>query len=183
MFSLAREFIHYIADVIREKMAGIVRNTNFMAVLSDGSQARKTKDEKELVLVRIERSGVPTYLVVALLEMKSFGGTGADSLKTALDSLFGEADEENNQTAGNIPLPDCMTKLVSATADGANVNLGIYRGAITQMKHERPWLVSIHCVNHRLELAIKNAVSGIQKFQECDHFTQHYFISSRILEN
>ena len=28
------------------------------------------------------------------------------------------------------------------------------------MKNERPWLVKIHCVNHRLELVIKDAVSN-----------------------
>lgn len=38
------------------------------------------------------------------------------------------------------------------------------------MKEERPWLVTIHCVNHRLELAIKKAVSEIPRFEECDQF-------------
>ena len=53
--SLAREYIHYIADAIREKLAGIVAEEKFMAMLSHGSQARKTNDEKELVLLRIEQ--------------------------------------------------------------------------------------------------------------------------------
>ena len=30
---------------------------------SDGNQARKTNDEKELVLLRIKKEGVPVYLV------------------------------------------------------------------------------------------------------------------------
>ena len=34
-----------------------------MAILTDGSQTRKTNDEKELVLLRIEKEGVPVYLV------------------------------------------------------------------------------------------------------------------------
>ena len=132
-----------------------------MAMLSDGSQARKTGNEKELVLVRIEKCGIPTYFVVALLEMAEFGGTDALSLKQALDSVF---------QMGNIPLEDYETKLVSATSHGANVNLGIYNGALTMMKHERPWLVTIHCANHRLELALKDAVVDIPKFNECDKF-------------
>ena len=64
-----REYIHCIADTIREKVAVILASTGFMSSLSDDSQARKVKDEKELVLDRTERNGVPVYFVVSLLEM------------------------------------------------------------------------------------------------------------------
>ena len=119
-----------------------------MSVLSDGSQARKTGSEKELVLVRVEKLGIPVYFVISLLEMASFGGTDAASLKLALDSVFQVENQELNCKSGNWPLDDYQTKLVSATADGANVNMGIYNGALTLMANERPWLVIIHCVNH-----------------------------------
>ena len=36
---------------------------------SYSSQVRKTNNEKELVLVRAEKNGIPVYFVVALLEM------------------------------------------------------------------------------------------------------------------
>ncbi|XP_057313455.1 uncharacterized protein LOC130654829 [Hydractinia symbiolongicarpus] len=142
----ARKFIHTIADVIREKVASVISGKHFMAVQSDGSQARKTGNEKELVLVRTEKEGLPVYYMVSLLEMADFGGCDAESLKAGLDSVF-----EN----GNVPLDDYQTKLVSATADRANVNMGINHGALTMMAEEHPWLVVIHCVNHRLELANK----------------------------
>lgn len=124
-----------------------------MAVLSDGSQARKTGNEKELVLVRAEKGGVPVYFVASLLEMSEFGGADAESLKMGIDSVFGDN--------GSVPLKDYNTKLVSATSDGANVNLGIYNGALTMMKADRSWLTTIHCANHRLELALKDAVKEI----------------------
>ena len=54
---------------------------------SYGSQVRKTNNEKELVLVRVEKNGIPVYFVVALLEMAEFGGTDAISLKKDLDSV------------------------------------------------------------------------------------------------
>ena len=38
------------------------------------------------------------------------------------------------------------------------------------MVEQRSWLVIIHCINHRLELAIKDAVSDINNFQDCDKF-------------
>ena len=61
--------------------------------------------------------------------MAAFGGTNAGVLKKGLDSVF---------ETGNIPIDDYQTKLISATADGANVNLGIYGGSITMMTEQRP---------------------------------------------
>ena len=125
----------------------------------------KTNNEKELVLVRTVREGIPIYVVVSLLEMWERGGTDADSIKEAIDSVFDDED-------GNIPMDGQKyhDKLVSATADGANVNIGIYNGVLTQLQRERQWLISIHCVNHRLELAIKDAMSEVASFIDCDRF-------------
>ena len=88
-------------------------------MLSEGSQARKTCKEKKLVLVRVQKNGIPIHFVVALLKMTVFGGTDAVSLKKGFDSAF---------ESGNVTLLDYQTKLTSATSDGANVNLGIYSG-------------------------------------------------------
>lgn len=61
--------------------------------------------------------------------MAAFGGTNADALKKGLDSVF---------ETENIPIDDYQTKLVSATTDGANVNLDIYGGSLTMMTEQRP---------------------------------------------
>ncbi|XP_065655360.1 zinc finger protein 862-like [Hydra vulgaris] len=160
----ARQFISCIANAIKEKIAKIVKEKNFFSILSDGSQARKTKDEKELVLVRVERDGIPAYLVVSLLEMNSLDGVNANTIKKGIDSIFNES--------GNIPLTAdaYKNKLVSATSDGASVNLGMYNGVLTQMKNNRTWLVKMHCVNHRLELAIKDSARNIVQYRDCDQF-------------
>ena len=164
----AREFIHCIAGAIKEKCVAIIASSHFMSILSDGSQARKTKDEKELVLVRTARNGIPVYFVVSLLEMSDLGGANADSIKAAIDGIFCEGD---GKVQGDpVPLGDYKTKVVCATADGANVNVGVYSGVLTRMKNEREWLVTIHCVNHRLELALKDVVKGFKPFKKVDDF-------------
>ena len=89
-----------------------------MSVLSDGSQPHKTSSEKELVLVRTTKAGLPVYFVVSLLEMTQFGGTDAESLKNVVVSLF---EKRGNHL---IPLDDYLTKMVSARANSANVNMG-----------------------------------------------------------
>ena len=68
--------------------------------------------------------------------MAEWGGTNAEALSKAIDSIFGPS--------GNIPLEDYRTKLVLCTADGANVNFGHLSGLLTRMSREREWLLKIH---------------------------------------
>ena len=156
----AREFISCIATAITEKVAVILAGSDFISILSDGSQARKTKSEKELILTRVERAGIPCYFVTSLIEMANFGGTDADSIKKSIDHVY----------KNEMRLPDDIFEkhVVSATSDGARVNTGIYRGVLTQLKNERPWLTTIHCVNHRVELALKDVMAR-QLFKDAEH--------------
>ena len=75
------ECLGSIVTAIEEKVAVIMISWHFFSLLSDGSQACKTGSDKELVLFRIERSGIPVYITLSLLEMSDFGGTDAASLK------------------------------------------------------------------------------------------------------
>lgn len=103
--------------------------------------------------------------------MSEWGGTNAESLKNAIDSIFGPF--------GNIPLADYDTKLVSCTADGASVNFGHISGLLTRISRERDWLLKIHCANHRVELAVKAAFKG-SRFAQVDEF---YQATNQLLKN
>lgn len=47
---------------------------------------------------------------------------------------------------------------VGAGADGASVNFGCNSGVMKRLEDTGlPWLMKIHCVAHRLELALKDA--------------------------
>ena len=145
-----------------------------MSLLSDGSQARKTKDDKELLLTRITRNGSPLYLMVDLLNMSEFGGTDANSIKEAMDSVF---DEENG--AIKISSEDYMRKLISATADGASVNMGAHLGVLTQLQQNRNWLLQIHCTNHWIELAAKKAINdSVYTEVETIYLTIYLFLNN-----
>ena len=78
---LAQGYVHYITNAVHEKVVTIVVSKGFKAMLSDGSQMRKNDNEKEVVLVRVENFGISVYFVVLLLDMATFGGTNADTLK------------------------------------------------------------------------------------------------------
>ena len=49
------------------------------------------------------------------------------------------------------------SKLIGFGCDGANVNMGA-NGVNGHIHSDRPWLVTVWCFAHRLELAIKDAL-------------------------
>ena len=87
-------------------------------------------------------------MMASLLEMTDRGRTGAE-LKNGIDNIFGEH--------GPLSLPDYNTNLISCSADGAAVNFGTKSGLLTRLDADRGWLINIHCSNHRIELAVKDA--------------------------
>lgn len=156
---VARDLIHEIAESIREKLAIILCSSNAFCCLSDGLQAKKTGSEKELVLVRVIRGGVPVFYCVSLEDLDSYGDANAENLKQSIDNTFLEKIKISNDTYS--------VKLVSATSDGASVNMGIYTGLMARLRNDgRPWLVSIHCASHRSELALKDSLMKQNGFKE-----------------
>ena len=70
------------------------------------------------------------------------------------------------------------TKLIGLTSDGASVNTGCRNGLMVQLERDdRDWLIKIHCTNHRVELAVKDAVKNT-RFTEIDDFyiTNYYLL-------
>ena len=56
-----------------------------------------------------------------------------------------------------ISILDFQKRIMGLNADGASVNTGVHNGVGVLMQADSPWLQVIHCFNHRLELAIKDA--------------------------
>ena len=59
---------------------------------------------------------------------------------------------------GNIEDPSWNVEdhLIGFGADGASVNFGVNNGVFTKLAEDMPWMMGIHCVAHRLELAAKD---------------------------
>ena len=66
-------------------------------------------------------------------------------------------------------MPDWKTKLVGFGSDGASVNLGKRNGVAALLTADVPFLVVVHCVAHRLERGILDAIkenARLKKLQE-----------------
>ena len=149
-------------------MSSIICQANANSVLSDGSQARKTGKEKELILVRLVRGGKPIYYCTGLADVTEYGDANAEILKQCVDARFLQKL--------NVPRDKYTVLMVSSASDGASVNTGIYNGLLTGQKNDgRPWLISIHCVSHRVELSIKDSLLKEERFRAVKQFVIDLF--------
>ena len=169
----AKEFINYLADSARRKLLSILTEASFFSILTDGSQARKTGCEKELILARVVRSGESTFYCIGLQDIDSYGDATSDNLKLSIDHAFLEML--------NLPPLMYQKKMISAISDGASVNTGSKNGLFVQLKQaDRPWLLTAHCVSHRVELALKGSLGS--EFSEIKEFmvTIYYTLSNQV---
>jgi hypothetical protein len=89
----AAQFVEELSRSIKIKVASLLNESSFFAMLSDGSQARKTQSEKELVLVRLIFHGSPTYLCAGLENIDDYGDASALNVKKSLDNVFSSSDK------------------------------------------------------------------------------------------
>ena len=54
--------------------------------------------------------------------------------------------------------PDWKTNLIATGSDGASVNLGKNHSVTALLKKDVPQLLAVHCVSHRLELSVLDAL-------------------------
>ncbi|XP_064597900.1 zinc finger protein 862-like [Liolophura sinensis] len=163
----ATKLVNIIASTVQTTVKEVILQSSYFSMLSDGSQARKTNSEKELVMVRVVRDGVPVYHCVGLENISDYGDATAHNVKCSLDNAF--------QNKLKVPDGHYKNMLICATADGASVNTGTYNGVLTQLKEERPWLVTMHCVSHRVELAIKDSICKQPQFEAVKDFMVDLF--------
>ena len=162
----AKEFIHELANAVRIKLSEILNAANGFSLLTDGSQARKTGHEKELVLARVVRNGNPVFYCIALQDIDKYGDATGEILKVSIDDIFGSDPSKKI----NMSHEKYQNLLISVTSDGASVNTGVYQGLLSRFQNDnRPWLIKMHCVSHRAELAIqdslmKNGFSEVKDF-------------------
>ena len=150
-----------LCDVLTSTVIGYCDESRFTSLSGDGSEARKTVEAKELVFLKLLAKGfsgyVPVTFVLKCQRLKYFGGASAEgTFKAMLDAL-----------ESYFPSDELVKKIVCVVADGASVNFGNISRALTRMVGLVSWdLPTIHCMNHRLELAMKDSYQGEKSFQK-----------------
>ena len=165
------EFVDYIDMSIAEHLKGKIENSHFYSVLTDGSTDSSISENEAVFVVFFEptppgRDRVKvTTSYVRLVFMESADARGVIS---CIDEAF-----------KSIGIANFKEKLVGFGADGASVNQGKKEGVKTILLIDCPWLVFGWCMAHRLELALKDALSGTA-FKEVDEvILRMYYLYKR----
>lgn len=134
----ARIFTRMIAETEINKQHELLEKAKCFSITIDGC-ADTSGTEQESIYLHVCDKGI---MHQRFLCFKSPKTTCSQDIYEAVLEAFTEFSIDSN-------------KLIGITCDGASNMLGIRKGLATLLKNLNPDLVVIHCLAHRLELAIK----------------------------
>ena len=135
-------FIDVIGNYLKSGLQDELKKVRFFSILSDGS-ADSANIEEEVIYFLYLSEGIPKLTFLSIEDTKN---ADANGLMECIVSAFKRFDK-----------PEFQKHLLGLNVDGASVNMGIHGGLGALLKVSSPWLQVIHCFNHRLELAVKDA--------------------------
>ena len=144
-------FVQSIAEDIKGDLRSSIKNSRFVSILSDGS-ADKRIIEEEIVYVRFVEDGKPHTKLVSVESPKFVNAAG---IMTAIQHSIATLKLDEGETEEFFL--EFYKKLININFDAI-------------LKDIVPGLIYKHCIAHRLELAMLDALklkgSYIQKFDE-----------------
>ncbi|KAL8572378.1 hypothetical protein ACOMHN_023147 [Nucella lapillus] len=141
------ELISTIASDLQEENASQIKDCKYISIMIDGA-TDSSVTENEAVYVRYVEDGVPVNHLVSLTEVSY---AHADGVLECINSSMVKFGLEN-----------WKDKLVGFCADGATVNLGQSNGVVAKLREDNPKLIDIHCMAHRLELAVLGVLKKVK---------------------
>ncbi len=145
------KIVEHIATEMQNKIVhSIVSFSSKLSVLIDEATSLS---HKSAMIVNVKASvdgATPEFVFLELVELESQRAEDIEeALLNCLDTAgFSEAWLQKNW--------------VSFVSDGASVMLGKNSGVATRLTARYPNLFTWHCMNHRLELAVSDAVDEVQ---------------------
>ena len=150
----AKKFIKAIADTEFSKVSSLVQESKFLCFIGDGSTDSSVK-EQEMWFVRSCMKG--EILV-------NFTGVHAAEKADAKSIVSGLKETVSNNL--QIDWGDVSQNMVALSCDGASVMMGSKAGVGALLRAEQPSLLSIHCMAHRLELALKDSTKKMKLYDK-----------------
>ncbi|XP_046571837.1 zinc finger protein 862-like [Haliotis rubra] len=139
-----QEFVECQAEVVEEEVEKKMKESTSFGLMLDEYTDVSTR--KHLAFVgRYVEDGESK--LAYLCDQEILNGT-AD---TIVESVKGYLTEANLN-------PKKMTCFAS---DGPAVMVGKRKGVVTQLKKDNPAMIDVHCINHRLQLAISSAFKSV----------------------
>ena len=150
-----------VAAVVDEELSQRLESAPFYSLLIDESTDIAT-DHTLIMYVRFVHDGEVCMRFFEITEL--FGGTATDILETVIHTLQRK----------KLPLE----KVYGMATDGASVMVGVRAGVTTLMKKKNPFIISTHCIAHRLALAsgqASDSIPYIKKYQQYVNTIYKYY--------
>lgn len=151
-----KNFVLTISENVKCDLTDLLTSCRFIGVMADGVTDVGTR-EVEDVYVRFLENGEASNKFVGLKECPNAKAPG---VLQAIGEAVKGVDENWKQ------------KTVSLGSDGASVMVGKNSGVYALLKREIPYLLSLHCVAHKLELAFQDAAKDVVLFREAKELLQ-----------
>lgn len=142
----ARQFIKYIAETMRTDLKSQLSKIEFFSLMADGS-TDKSVMASEIIYICYLHEGEPKCNFISLTECQNEKASG---IKSGIVTVLNEF------------IPNWEKKLTAVCFDGANVNMGSSAGVSKLLENECGHLISVHCIAHRLELAMSDAIKYVK---------------------
>lgn len=144
---LCTDIVHFIADEMKRSLMASIRCTRpKVSILIDEST---TVSKKSCLIVYMRASVANSDPLTFFLNVTELEQTSADGITEALLKCLMDNGLDDDF------LKDCFLGFCS---DGASVMLGKKAGVYAKLKAKYPDIVGWHCLNHRLELSVGDAV-------------------------
>ena len=150
-----RGFQEAIGAVVEEELKSQLCRTQSYSLLLDESTDIAT-DHNQIMYVRFVLDGEVRTRFLSLVELP--GGT-ADQIVDAVLEVFQSKSLS-------------LEKLCGVATDGASAIVGCRTGVTTQLK---PFIISIHCIAHRLALASGQAADGVPYFKQYQLYVNNIY--------
>ena len=144
-----------LAEAAEEELDDLIKKSDYIGVMVDESTDISVF-KKLLIYSKVCVNGQPAIVFGANVAIQD--GKAATVYKAIVDFL----------EMKKIP----MDKVIGFASDGASVMVGRKTGVTTLLKQANPFLISIHCIAHRLALAAAGAASC------CPYLVQYKTIES-----
>ena len=161
----------FVVEDIREPILQEIRNARVISVMFDGATDNSIS-EVEVVYVRyLTAAGKPK---TSFLSLQPLEHAHAQGIMEAIERAF----VDNN-------VQGWRQKLVGFGCDGAAVNLGRNNSVATRIKDGHDYIVAVHCVAHRLELGVLQAIKNNELLNDVKDILRkvhkHYHFSPKAL--
>ena len=168
-----KEFIQSISSVMKSDLHLQItsRRPLFFSCMADQAVDCGVIEEEIIFIQTVENGlAVNKYAMIQGVEKSDANGVLARGLEDGFEDIG-----INNWKDG----------LVACGSDGASVMTGVSNGVIAKLRQDVPWLIGIHCVAHKLELAVLDGIKDVQYFAVLTEMLKglykHYHYSAKAL--